>query len=100
MIQTSKATRRILTGRVISTKMDKTINVCIERKYKHPKYEKRVTRSTNLLAHDSDNQCHEGDIVVIQESRPLSKRKAWTLLKVLEKAFPQKTVAESTVGEE
>ena len=99
MSQTKKSTRRTLIGRVISTKMDKTINVCIERKYKHPKYEKRITRSTNLLAHDSENKCHEGDTVVIQESRPISKRKAWILLKVLEKTLTQQTVIEPALGE-
>lgn len=76
---------RTLVGRVISNKMDKTINVCIERKVKHPKYGKYLKRSTNLLVHDSENKCLEGDIVLIREVRPISKRKAWALLKVLEK---------------
>jgi small subunit ribosomal protein S17 len=76
---------RTLVGRVISNKMDKTIKVCIERKIKHPKYGKYLKRSTHLLAHDSENSCLEGDTVLIQEVRPISKRKAWSLLKILEK---------------
>lgn len=84
MSQTNKVNRTLI-GRVISNKMDKTINVCIERKVKHPKYGKYLKRSTNLLAHDPENKCHEGDMVTIQEGRPISKRKAWILLKVLEK---------------
>jgi small subunit ribosomal protein S17 len=96
MSQTNKVTRTLI-GRVISNKMDKTINVCIERKVKHPKYGKYLKRSTYLLAHDPENRCREGDMVVVQESRPLSKRKAWSLLKILEKATAQKTSAELMV---
>ena len=95
---TSKVTRT-LTGRVISNKMDKTINVCIERKVKHPKYGKYLKRSTNLLAHDPENKCLEGDRVVIQEGRPISKRKAWSLLKVLENSVVQVAVNESAEGD-
>ncbi|MDQ8039013.1 MAG: 30S ribosomal protein S17 [Rickettsiella sp.] len=98
MSQTSKV-KRTLTGRVISNKMDKTINVCVERRVKHPKYGKYLKRSTNLLAHDPGNRCLEGDIVIIQESRPHSKRKAWCLLKVLEKTMNQHAVAESAAEE-
>lgn len=96
MSQTNKVTRTLI-GRVISNKMDKTINVCIDRRIKHPKYGKYLKRSTYLLAHDPENQCLEGDVVVIQENRPLSKRKAWALLKVLEKASVQHAVTELTV---
>jgi len=96
MIKMSESThRRTLIGRVVSTKMNKTASVCVERKYKHPKYEKRITRSTNFLVHDPENQCCEGDKVVIQESRPISKRKAWTLLKVIEKVVGQQMMTES-----
>ena len=75
-----------LTGRVVSNKADKTITVVIERLVKHPTYGKYVRRRTKLLAHDETNQCHEGDLVTIGQCRPLSKRKAWTLLKVVERA--------------
>ncbi|MES2141516.1 MAG: 30S ribosomal protein S17 [Pseudomonadota bacterium] len=91
--------KRTLTGRVISNKMDKTINVCIERRVKHPKYGKYLKRSTNLLAHDPENKCLEGDIVVIQESRPISKNKAWSLLKVLEKTIAQEGLTEPMIGD-
>jgi small subunit ribosomal protein S17 len=92
MSQTSKVTRTLI-GRVISNKMDKTINVCIERKVKHPKYGKYLKRSTHLLAHDPENKCREGDRVAIQESRPISKNKAWVLLKVLEKTVESTTAS-------
>lgn len=84
MSQTTKV-KRTLTGRVVSDKMDKTINVYIERRVKHPKYGKYLKRSTKLLVHDPENQGKEGDHVVIVESRPISKRKAWTLLNVVDK---------------
>ncbi len=77
---------RTLTGRVVSNKMDKTITVQVERLVKHPLYGKYIKRSTKMLAHDEDNQCRMGDLVAITTSRPLSKRKTWTLVKVLEKA--------------
>ncbi len=95
---TSKVTRT-LTGRVISNKMDKTINVCIERKIKHPKYGKYLKRSTHLLAHDPENKCVIGDIVLIKEGRPISKHKAWSLLKVLEKSSTQATLIEMPEGD-
>jgi small subunit ribosomal protein S17 len=78
--------KRVLTGRVISNKMEKTIIVLIERKIPHPKYGKYVTRRTKLYAHDENNTCQMGDWVVIQEGRPLSKNKNWTLVNIVEKA--------------
>jgi len=66
--------------------MDKTITVAIERLIKHPTYGKYVRRTTKLLAHDERNECREGDVVTIGQCRPVSKRKAWTLLKVVERA--------------
>ena len=75
-----------LTGRVVSNKADKTITVVIERLVKHPTYGKYVKRRTKLLAHDETNQCREGDLVTIGQCRPVSKRKAWTLLTVVERA--------------
>ena len=70
---------RTLTGRVIGTRMNKTVTVRIERSMKHPLYGKFIRRSTQLLVHDEDSQCRAGDVVRIQSSRPLSKRKAWRL---------------------
>lgn len=77
---------RTLSGRVSSNKMDKTITVTIERRVKHPIYGKYVKRSTKLQAHDEQNECMEGDLVTIEECRPISKNKAWRLVRVLEKA--------------
>ncbi len=79
-------TARTLTGQVVSTKMDKTIAVLIERRVEHPLYRKYVRKSTKLLAHDENNECSEGDTVAIEECRPLSKNKSWRLARVIERA--------------
>jgi small subunit ribosomal protein S17 len=76
---------RTVQGRVVSNKMDKTITVLVERRVKHPVYGKFMTRSTKLHAHDEANECNIGDVVTIQESRPLSKSKTWTLTAVDER---------------
>jgi small subunit ribosomal protein S17 len=81
----SKGTRT-LTGRVVSTKMRKTVAVEIERLVKHPVYGKFIRRTTKLLAHDENGASHEGDLVKIAPCRPLSRRKSWQLVEVLEKA--------------
>ncbi|MDP2248458.1 MAG: 30S ribosomal protein S17 [Nitrosomonadales bacterium] len=77
---------RTLSGRVVSDKMDKTVTVLVERKVKHPLIGKVVRRSNKVHAHDENNECKEGDLVVIEESRPLSKTKTWKVSKVVEKA--------------
>jgi small subunit ribosomal protein S17 len=77
---------RILTGRVVSAKMDKTIAVVIERLVRHETYGKFLRRSTKLLAHDESKQAREGDTVSITPCRPLSRRKSWRLLAVIERA--------------
>ncbi len=79
-------TKRTLTGQVVSTKMDKTIAVLIERRVEHPIYKKYMRKSTKLLAHDENGDCKEGDTVAIEECRPLSKRKAWRLQRVITRA--------------
>jgi small subunit ribosomal protein S17 len=79
-------TARTLTGRVLSNKMDKTITVVVERQVAHPLYKKILRRRTKLHAHDEQNECHEGDLVLIEECRPLSRTKTWRLIKVMEKA--------------
>ncbi len=79
-------THRTLSGQVVSNKMDKTITVVVERKVKHPLYGKVVKRSTRIKAHDEENTCNEGDTVLIEECRPLSKDKSWRLKQVLESA--------------
>ena len=77
---------RALTGRVVSDKMDKTVTVLVERKVKHPLYGKIIRLSKKYHAHDEKNEYHEGDTVQIEECRPLSKTKAWTVSKLIEKA--------------
>ena len=77
--------QRTLTGRVVSDKMNKTITVLIERRVTHPLYGKIVTRSKKYHAHDENNECHEGDLVTIEECRPISKTKAWRVAKLVEK---------------
>ena len=79
---------RVLTGRVVSEKMDKTITVLVERMVRHETYGKYLRRSTKLLAHDESNTAHEGDTVTITPCRPLSRRKSWRLLAVIELAAP------------
>ncbi len=81
-----QASNRTLTGRVVSARMDKTITVSVERRVKHPVYGKILTRSTKLHAHDESNACGEGDVVTIEQSRPLSKTKSWRLVEILERA--------------
>ena len=76
-------TARIVTGKVISDKMDKSATVMIERKVKHPVYGKYIRRSTKLHIHDAENLCQEGDTVVIEQCRPISKTKSWRLVEVV-----------------
>jgi small subunit ribosomal protein S17 len=78
--------QRLLTGKVVSNKMDKTVAVSIERLVKHPMYGKYVRRTTKLLAHDENNECKEGDTVSIKPCRPMSRRKSWVLVRVVERA--------------
>jgi small subunit ribosomal protein S17 len=82
--KTSRA--RSIVGRVLSNKMDKTISVAIERRVRHPVYQKYIRRTTKLLAHDEGNECRAGDTVMIEECRPLSRHKSWRLVRVLERA--------------
>ena len=77
---------RMVTGRVVSDKMNKTITVLFERRVKHPVYGKFITKSSKLHAHDENNDCGIGDKVTIKSSRPLSKTKSWTLVRVEERA--------------
>ena len=81
-----RKSQRTLTGRVVSDKMDKTITVLIERRVTHPLYGKIITRSRKYHAHDEKNECHQGDLVMIEECRPISKTKAWRVAKLLQKA--------------
>ncbi|TXG79174.1 MAG: 30S ribosomal protein S17 [Rhodocyclaceae bacterium] len=78
--------KRTLIGRVVSDKMDKTVTVLIERKVKHPMYGKVMVRSKKYHAHNDGNSAKAGDLVQIEETRPVSKTKAWRVTSVLEKA--------------
>lgn len=80
---------RTVTGEVVSSKMDKTASVSISRVVKHPLYGKYIRRTTKILVHDEDNSCKEGDVVSIAECRPFSKRKAWRVVEILERAEAQ-----------
>ena len=84
--QVAEKAARTLTGIVVSNKMNKTISVSVERLVKHPTYGKYVRRTTQLLAHDENNECRAGDTVAIAECRPLSRHKAWRLVRVIERA--------------
>jgi small subunit ribosomal protein S17 len=77
---------RVITGRVVSDRMDKTASVLVERVIKHPVYGKYVKKSTKLLAHDEKNQCKEGDLVSIVSCRPISKRKSFKVVEIVESA--------------
>ena len=78
--------RKERVGIVTSDKMQKSIVVSVERKVKHPKYGKFVKKTTKFVAHDEKDDCNEGDIVKIMETRPLSKSKNWRLVEIIERA--------------
>ena len=80
------ADNRTMQGRVVSDKMDKGITVVVERRVKHPLYGKFVRKSTKLHAHDENNECKVGDVIVIEQCRPLSKTKKWRFLKLIDRA--------------
>ena len=84
-----KKTQRVVVGRVVSDKMDKSVSVSIERVIKHPVYGKYVRRTSKVMAHDETNQCKTGDKVAIRECRPMSKNKAWQVVDVIERAVQE-----------
>jgi small subunit ribosomal protein S17 len=84
--QEGRKLRKQRTGLVVSNKMDKTIAVSIERRIQHPIYGKFVKKNKKFIAHDENNECSIGDTVRIMETRPLSRRKRWRLVEILEKA--------------
>jgi small subunit ribosomal protein S17 len=102
MTMTSRApgtTRKTKTGRVVSDKMDKTIVVSVERLARHPLYKRVIRLTARFKAHDEANEAHVGDIVLIEESRPLSATKRWRLVRVVARAGTHGTTAD-LVGEE
>lgn len=84
--QVERASRRERVGRVVSNKMEKSITVAVDRQVKHPIYGKFITKTTKLMAHDEENEANIGDVVRIMSTRPLSKRKSWRLVEIVEKA--------------
>ena len=84
--ESERGKRKIRQGVVVSSNMDKTIVVRVERQVKHPVYKKYYRSSRKFMAHDPENACGNGDTVSIMETRPLSKRKRWRLLQIVEKA--------------
>jgi small subunit ribosomal protein S17 len=78
--------RKERTGVVVSNKMEKSIVIAVKRKVKHPIYGKFVNKTTNLMAHDEKNECNIGDLVKIMETRPLSRKKCWRLVEIIERA--------------
>ena len=82
----SEKRSRSVTGRVVSNKMDKTVTVLVERQEKQPLYKKYIRKSTKLHAHDEANECNEGDVVQIEECRPMSKSKSWRVIQVVSRA--------------
>ncbi|HEX2604204.1 MAG TPA: 30S ribosomal protein S17 [Oxalicibacterium sp.] len=84
--QAKQALKRTLIGKVVSDKMDKTVTVLIEHRVKHPLYGKFIMRSKKYHAHNEGNQAKEGDTVEIQEGRPISKTKAWSVTRVVQTA--------------
>ncbi len=86
MAELERAQRRERTGRVVSDKMDKSITVAVDRQVKHPIYGKFITKTTKYMAHDENNEAKTGDVVRIMSTRPLSKRKTWRLVSIVEKA--------------
>ena len=78
--------RKVFIGNVVSNRMEKTITVRVERRFRHPLYKKFVTKSTKLMVHDEKQECGIGDTVRIEETRPLSKFKRWRLVELIKKA--------------
>lgn len=83
---TERNLRKTRTGIVVSTSMEKSISVLVERRLRHPIYGKFVKKTKKFMAHDEKNDCNVGDTVKIMETRPLSKRKRWRLVEILERA--------------
>lgn len=82
----ARNSRKSIIGRVVSNKMDKTISVAVERRIRHKKYPKFVKKTSKFYAHDEKNECKPNDVVMIMETRPLSKMKRWRLVEILERA--------------
>ena len=102
--QASEATGRSETktriGTVVSDKMDKPVVVSVERQYPHPLYGKRVSRHSKFYAHDEENECRTGDVVLIEETRPISKKKRWRFVELIERPAAEQVEATVAPSEE
>ncbi len=85
-MEKAKGLRRILTGTVVSDKNDKTVTVVVVRRFRHPIYGKFVQKRKKYMAHDPKNECRVGDIITIEEHRPISRRKRWIVKEIVERA--------------
>jgi small subunit ribosomal protein S17 len=85
-VSSDNVTSRRTVGRVVSSKMQKSVTVSVERLVRHPAYGKFIRRTTTIMAHDEEGTCREGDTVAIIECRPISKRKAWRVVEIVERA--------------
>ena len=92
----AKKAAKTLTGKVVSNKMQKTIRVAVERYVPHPTYGKYQRRTTNFIAHDENNESKEGDVVAIEECRPLSRHKSWRLVKIISRAEQAERTGEAS----
>lgn len=84
-MEKTRGQRKVRVGEVVSNKMDKSISVAVVRRVKHPVYGKYIKRTMKLMAHDEKNDCNEGDVVKIMETRPLSGKKRWRLVEIVER---------------
>ena len=84
-MRSNRGIRKTRIGTVVSNKMNKSIIVAVERRVKHPVYGKVIRLTTKLMAHDEKNECGEGDTVKLMETRPLSRKKRWRLVEILER---------------
>jgi small subunit ribosomal protein S17 len=82
--------KKVLVGKVVSNKMDKTVVVAVENRAPHRKYEKQIVETRKFKAHDAENKCQNGDVVRIEECRPLSKDKSWTVIEITGHAISAK----------
>ena len=96
----AEARRKVLVGEVVSDRMHKTITVKVERRIRHPIYERVIRRSKKYHAHDEQNQCRIGDQVRIMETRPLSKTKRWRLIEIIRRQAGADTAAPSSANKD
>ena len=84
-MEKTRGQRKVRVGEVVSNKMEKSISVAVVRRVKHPVYGKYIKRTMKMMAHDEKNDCNEGDVVKIMETRPLSGNKRWRLVEIIER---------------